>query len=271
MDKYLSIAEGHGITTAFVLFDDCWFPGAEAGPQPDPKPGVHNSRWLQSPGVAAARDPGQQPRLKAYVQDICATFGHDPRVLFWDVYNEVGNSFLPVMARPWHHRLVPLVARMLRFQLMPISTVPLARRSFSWIRDVEPDQPLTASIWIGHARLNRLLISLSDIVSFHNYRPAANLERQIRRLQEHGRPLVCTEYLARTAGSTFGECLPVFSQYRVSCFNWGLVNGRTQTCYSWQDHGNPEEPEVWFHDILRPDGSPFDPDEVELIRSARTR
>jgi hypothetical protein len=269
MDRFLSIADTRGIATAFVLFDDCWYPNARPGSQPDPVPGKHNSRWRQSPGISVARDPAEKPRLKAYVQDVCSTFGRDSRVLFWDVYNEVGNFFLPDLSEPRRRRIIPLAVGMLRFYLAPLPTLALARQAFEWIRAVEPDQPLTAAVWYTHPRLNRVLASISDIVSFHNYESSTRLERQIGRLTRHDRPLICTEYLARTAGSTFQDCLPVFFRHQVSCFNWGLVSGRTQTWYTWHDHDNLDEPRIWFHDIFRTDGSPYDQSEIALLRSYR--
>jgi len=50
MKKYLSIANRHKIKTIFVFFDDCWNPTYNSGKQPDPKPGIHNSGWVQDPG-----------------------------------------------------------------------------------------------------------------------------------------------------------------------------------------------------------------------------
>ncbi len=39
--------------------------------------------------------------------------------------------------------------------------------------------------------------------SFHDYDPADKLEAHIQKLRERGRPLLCTEYMARTRNSTF--------------------------------------------------------------------
>ena len=48
VDRYLSIAHKHGIKTLFVLCDSCWDPRPKLGPQEEPVPGLHNSRWVQS-------------------------------------------------------------------------------------------------------------------------------------------------------------------------------------------------------------------------------
>jgi len=49
LDTYLEIASCHGIRTLVTIFDDCWHE-PRAGLQPQPRPGIHNSGWLRSPG-----------------------------------------------------------------------------------------------------------------------------------------------------------------------------------------------------------------------------
>ena len=88
---FLAIADNHHIRILFVLFDSCWDPNPHLGPQREPKPGVHNSGWVQSPGAAALLDPAALPRLEAYVKGVVGAFGTDPRVLGWDVWNEPDN------------------------------------------------------------------------------------------------------------------------------------------------------------------------------------
>ncbi len=66
--------------------------------------------------------------------------------------------------------------------------------------------------------------------------------------------------------SLFETHLPVFKDANVGCINWGLVSGKTQTIYSWKSEEGGPEPEIWFHDIFRPDGSPYLQEEVDFIR-----
>ncbi len=265
-ERFLSAAASHGIRTMPVLFDDCWHPDPTLGPQPAPVPGVHNSRWVQSPGVKAASDPTCEARLRAYVRGVIAAHRSDERVLAWDLYNEVGNFFLPAMSRPPLEKAMRLAGTMLALHLRPIPTLPLLRKAFAWAREIAPSQPLTTPVWRSHPRLNRELTGLSDIVSFHDYRPLPDLERRILTLRRHGRPLLCTEFMARTSGSTFPTHLPVFRHEGVGCFCWGLVSGKTQTTWSWKDRPGSAEPAVWFHDVLRPDGTAFDEAEVAALR-----
>jgi hypothetical protein len=52
----------------------------------------------------------------------------------------------------------------------------------------------------------------------------------------------------------------------VAAYNWGLVSGKSQTIFSWNSLKGAPEPDLWFHDILRADGTPFDEEETVLIR-----
>jgi hypothetical protein len=91
IDTFLAIAAKHKIRPMLVLFDSCWDPYPKLGPQRPPKPGVHNSGWVQSPGLEALRDKSQYPRLEAYVTGVVSAFAKDKRVLAWDLWNEPDN------------------------------------------------------------------------------------------------------------------------------------------------------------------------------------
>ena len=267
LDRFLEIAARHGIRPLLVFFDDCWYE-PEAGAQPGPRPGVHNSRWARSPGRRAVDDRREWERLEAYLRDVVRRHAEDERVLGWDVYNEVTNGFLPILGRPQPWRAVGLVGAALRRRLGSSRSIALLREAFGWIRACRPAQPLTAGLWFPDRKLNALLVELSDIVSFHHYRSAASLERQIAALRRHRRPLLCTEYMARTEGSLFETHLPVFRREKIGCYSWGLVDGRSQTKFSWRDRPGGPEPEPWFHDILRADGTPYRAAEAAFIRAA---
>ncbi len=245
LERFLEIADRHHIGTMFVLFDDCWNPKFAPGPQPAPRPGVHNSGWIQCPGPELLESPGRWGILEAYTKGVVGFFREDRRVLAWDLYNEPGNS-------DYGSRSLPLV-----------------RSVFAWARAAGPAQPLTVGIWDESkdlAELNRFQAEQSDIISFHSYQTPADAEKRIAAMKASGRPVVCTEYMARTAGSRFEEILPLFKAHDVGAMNWGFVRGRTQTVFPWGSKEGGPEPEVWFHDVLRPDGAPYLPAEAELIR-----
>jgi hypothetical protein len=263
LDQFLRICAKHKIKPMLVLFDSVWDPNPQLGKQREPKPGVHNSGWLQSPGAAALQDAAQYPRLEAYVKGVVGAFAKDKRILAWDVWNEPDN-----MNGNSYGALEPKNKIELVEKLLP--------QVFAWARAARPQQPLTAGVWKGDwsseekmTSLDKTMIALSDIVSFHSYEDGAKLEMRIKHLERYNRPLLCTEYMARGNKSTFEGSMPVLKQTNVAAYNWGFVAGKTQTNLPWDSWQKPyvdREPAVWFHEIFYPDGRPYRAEEVEFIR-----
>jgi hypothetical protein len=268
---YLDISDRHKIKTLFVLFDDCWHDNPQLGKQPEPKPGVHNSGWLKSPGSKVLHNPAEWKRLEDYVGDIVTAFSTDDRVVIWDIYNEPGNNFLTSLNLPAGSRQLQILRLLFEHMVLPSPSEKLLKRAFAWARAAQPIQPLTAGLYylapgLG-ARLNPVSLALSDVVSFHTYFKLGDTDRIVNTLQQARRPLICTEYLARSALCTFETHLGYFKEHEIGAINWGLVSGKTQTMYSWEAHyPNGEEPPLWYHDILRKDGAPYRTAEAELIR-----
>jgi hypothetical protein len=157
--------------------------------------------------------------------------------------------------------------------------LPLLRKSFAWCREARPAQPLTSGLWMAWlgnwsdpARLTpmeRLQLEQSDIITFHNYSKLDDMKECVKNLRRYGRPILCTEYMARPNGSTFDPILGFLKEQGVGAFNWGFVAGKTQTIYPWDSWSRAytNEPPVWFHDIFRADGSAYRPAEADYIRS----
>jgi hypothetical protein len=263
IDQFLTIADRHHIRPVFVLFDSCWDPNPKLGPQRPPIPGVHNSGWVQSPGAHALSDPAEYPRLKTYVTGVIGAFANDKRILAWDLWNEPsnGNDSSSGSREPKDKRTLVL-------ELLP--------QVFAWARTAHPTQPLTSGVWQGDwsspsalGPMERVQIDESDVISFHNYGWPEDFERHVEWLEQYHRPLICTEYMARGAGSTFDTILPIAKQHHVAAINWGFVAGRTQTYLPWDSWQRPyvlQQPTVWFHDIFHPDGQPYRQREVDLFR-----
>jgi len=244
VNTYLSIADHHHIQTIFVFFDDCWNKDPKPGKQPEPKTGVHNSGWMQDPGDPYSGDSTNFPALEKYVKDMMKSFAHDKRILLWDLYNEPGNSG--------------------KFE----KSLPLLIKIFQWARSVRPDQPISAGLWAwDFEKFNAFQVANSDIITYHDYEQPDRHLRVIQLLKVNGRPLICTEYMARTRNSRFSNVLPVLKKENVGAINWGFVSGKTNTIYAW-DTPIPggEEPKEWFHDIFRKDGTPYKQEEVDLIK-----
>ena len=265
IELFLQRADQAGIRTTFVLFDDCWFPPV-SGPQADPVPGVHNSRWAQGPGHDVVRDREQWPRLKEYVEDIVGSFSEDERIGMWDLYNEPGNAILPLASLPNYQAIPRSLVQLGRHAILPSPSLTLLQKTFVWARSANPAQPLTAGIWAPMPRLNRFQLASSDVLTFHHYLGATSLDKQINSLKRRfERPVICTEWMARPMGSRVESHLPIFKDTQVGCFCWGLVAGRTQTIHAWRDQPGTPAPELWHHDLLHPDGSAFSQAEVDMF------
>ena len=268
IDQFLQISSRHHIKPLLVLFDSCWDPNPKLGMQHPPIPGVHNSGWVQSPGAAGLRDPGQEPRLKAYVEGVIGAFANDSRILGWDVWNEPAGTNEGSYEREELKNKVQFVE-----VLLP--------KVFSWAREANPSQPLTSGVWdidfekgTAFNKVQRTQLENSDVISFHNYSWPEVFEKEVVFLQKFNRPVICTEYMARSAGSTFDTVLPLAKKYHVGAINWGFVAGKTQTYYPWDSWQHPyilSQPTVWFHEVLHTDGTPYREAEVKLIRELTSR
>ena len=246
INEFLKIADKHHIRPMFVFFDDCWNKVPQIGRQPEKKIGIHNSGWMQDPGDPAYKETSNYPALEIYVKDILKTFSHDKRILLWDLYNEPGNSGKSG------------------------TTFPLLTKIFTWSREINPDQPITAGLWNWSGpfnELNRFQLANSDVISYHCYDSPEKHLRTIEILKFFGKPMICTEYMARTRNSTFMNCLPMLKKENVAAINWGFVDGKTNTKYAWDTPLTAGgEPKIWFHEILKADGSPYMEEETDLIK-----
>jgi len=268
IDTFLQIAAKHHIKPLFVLFDSCWDPEPRLGKQHAPRPGVHNSGWVQSPGAKALQDPAQYPRLEAYAKGVVGAFAKDERVLGWDVWNEPDNE-----NGGSYQNLEPKNKNELVLALLP--------RAFAWARAAHPTQPLTSGVWKGNWSVAEKLepgakiqIEMSDVISFHSYDKPEVFEKRVLSLQQYHRPILGTEYMARGNGSTFQGTLPIAKRYNVAAINWGLAAGKTQTYLPWDSWQHPytdREPAVWFHEIFRTDGTPYRTEETAFIKEITGR
>ena len=263
LDQFLSITARHKIRPIFVLFDSVWDPDPKLGKQRAPRPGVHNSGWVQSPSRTRLQNPAEYSQLEAYVKGVVGAFARDQRVLAWDIWNEPDN------VNPGsYNQLEPKNKVELVLALLP--------KAFAWAREARAEQPLTSAVWKGDwstpekmTPMDLLQIDLSDVVTFHNYDSPTELEKRINWLKRYNRPMICSEYMARGNGSYFFGSLLIGKVHNVGMINWGFVQGKTQTHLPWDSWERPyidREPSVWFHEVFRNNGQPYLPEEVEFIK-----
>lgn len=262
MEQFLELADAHGIGVMFVPLDGVWDPHPASGEQREPTPHVHNSGWVQSPGADILEDPARHDELEGYIKGVIGHFRNDPRVHVWDLFNEPDNP----NRNSYGKQELPDKAE---------KATLLLRKVFTWARQARPSQPLTSGVWIGQwadpdnlSPIERLQLDQSDVISFHSYDAIDLVKQCVQNLKRYQRPLLCTEYMARPRGSTFDPILGYFKEQNVGAYNWGFVDGKSQTIYPW-DTWTTEytaEPPLWFHDIFRTDGTPYRPEEVAYIR-----
>ena len=264
--QFVSIAAWNGIKPLFVLFDSCWDPLPKLGRQRPPRPGVHNSGWVQGPGAERLDDRRYRRVLHDYVVSVLSQFRSDKRVLGWDVWNEPDNPA----------SVYRKVERQDKLQLVD----DLLPQVFRWARSVNPDQPLTSGVWEGNwgdpknrTTIANTQLDSSDVTTFHSYSKPVEFEARIGELTPLGRPMLCTEYMARTLDCTVEGILPIAKRRNIGAYTWGLVAGKTQTYLPWDswDHPVTAPPKMWFHDLLKPSGQAYRGDEIDTIRQLTGR
>jgi hypothetical protein len=263
MEKFLQIADKHHIGVMFVLFDAVWDPFPKLGKQREPKQGLHNSGWVQSPPLELLKDPKRHDELKAYVQGVVGHFKDDKRIHVWDVYNEPDNR-----NGSSYGKFEPTNKGDLALMLL--------KKAYGWIREIKPSQPITSGVWVVPNFLDvkklrpweKYQLEASDVITFHAYSKMDETQRCVEALRRYGRPIICTEYMARPQGSTFDPTLAYYKEQKVGAYNWGFVAGKSNTIYPWDSWKKPyaSEPPVWFHDIFRADGTAYRPEEVAYIK-----
>ncbi len=245
-EAFVELAGGHGLRVVPVLFDDLSLGGdmPVVGPQPDPIPDVHNSRWLPSPGLEAVENRELWASLEEYVTSVIRAYRRSDDVLFWDLYDVAG------AIGEWE------------------TSLPLMDQTFLWARAVDPSQPLAVSAWtrFGSAKSTRKL-ERSDLITFQSYDTPEQVEALLVLLRRHDRPIVCVGWLMRQRGNDFDSMLPLFANHRIGWFNRGLVNGRTQLWLQQPDLRQPDDPELWQHDVFYEDGEPYRREEIEMIKA----
>ena len=273
IEHFLTLADRHGFSTMLTLMDDCGFSGDEPylGPQKPPVPGKHNSQAAASPGRDKVCDRDCWPQIERYIRDVIRQFRDDKRVLLWDLYNEPGNRGIFATG----------TVEVLYDEKLETYAHELMKLAFQWAREEDPEQPLTVCAWrvppeeegetFFQHPLDQTALGLSDVVSYHAYTNTGRMTAIIQQLQQLGRPLFCTEWLARHIGSTIEEQLPLMYTAKVAPYQWGLVRGKTQTWLPWPVimSGSTDYCRLWFHDVFEENGIPFSRNEIALMRKLR--
>ena len=89
-------------------------------------------------------------------------------------------------------------------------TVRLLKKVFDWSFEIRPDQPVSVGVWNKSLiNLNKFQMANSDIITYHNYDGPVSHVGAIDSLETYGRPMICTEYMARRNNSLFKNIMPI--------------------------------------------------------------
>lgn len=267
LEEYISIAAAFGQSVMLCLAHEAVicreekYKPAPLGEQAYAL-GYHQGRWPLTPEqraknpVHALEREETRGKYLEMVREIVEKYARDPRVLCWNVYNEPGIA-------------------------IGDRSIPLLDALFEEIRACDPVQPLCADVWRGFDESGapvsapcRHALELSDVISFHSYKPIEKMVPDLEALRSSGRPVLITEWLNRINHSDVRELYPLFYLERIGNYCWGFVVGRTQTNEPWESlwdqyEKNPAVPydfTKWQHDLFRPSLRPYDPRELEIIR-----
>eukprot|EP01063_Lacrimia_lanifica_P017662 TRINITY_DN2469_c0_g2_i1.p2 TRINITY_DN2469_c0_g2~~TRINITY_DN2469_c0_g2_i1.p2 ORF type:complete len:520 (+),score=166.98 TRINITY_DN2469_c0_g2_i1:43-1602(+) len=250
MDRFLTTAAEHKIRAGFVFFDDVWnHEGASLDVVCVPKKGKHNGCWFTSPQDV---ERTSIERFRPYVETTVARFAQDPRVLWWEVYNE------PLMSDPFSRKL--------------------REASYHWAKGQMPTQPVL-SCWDDHPS--------TDIIDHHNYetlfsrtwlvsmyanptKTAFVTEGGSRWYQppyskDAASPLTILHFLEALRNDT---ALYPFVPGMMLC--WTMFVGNDNTRWHWDTVTGSPEPVVPWDGLLLPDGTPVSYTEMGAFRRYAT-
>jgi len=242
IESFLKICDRHGIRPGFTFFDDCHrHEGIFLDKPTEPVKGYHNGRWAACP-QDRERTEENLPKFKSYIQDVISPHHEDPRVLWWEIFNE------PRMASEFSRRLREL--------------------GYAWAKEVKPVQPVICC-WNDSPE--------TDIVNAHNYRanfgawdhqaelnPAKGCvfteagARWYAPRPSNGEPCEVIHWL--TTRKKAGKYVPGV----YLC--WELMVGNSNCRWYWGTPEGTPEPTVPWCGLMWPDATPVSLAEAEAIR-----
>jgi len=238
MEDFLTRAARHGLKVNFIFWDDCGHVEPSLDFKP-PVPGRHNSQMMMNPSHRI-RDSGTEmeahrERFKGYVAGIAARFKNDPRISFWQIYNEA-------LGAKEKYRTSETDAN--------INT--LMKWSRDWIKSTGTKIPLTATAGGFYGP------KYSDFPTYHSYVMGANVLPNADAGPEH----LCTETLNRP-DAPLGKVIKDIAGKKNGFIVWELMIGRDNCRFPWGHPDGFDEPAVPFHGVIYPDGHPWDVEEVK--------
>ncbi len=236
IEDFLKRAGKQGLQVTFILFDDIGnIEPPHLAPYSEPAPGIHNSQMQGCPGrdIVDNHYAAYRAQLKVYVQAIVKAHKNDPRIIFWQTYNEPSHA----------------------------TTLPLLADAYAWIKETGSVIPVSATG--GGAFYGSYY---SDFPTFHSYLDPHAPTTQNMVMGDGGSEHLCTETLDRP-GVDMPKLVNYFSKRKTGWIIWELMIGRDNCRFPWGSPQGAQEPTTPFHGLVYPDGHPWSLEDIKAIRS----
>ncbi|MBQ9544482.1 MAG: cellulase family glycosylhydrolase, partial [Clostridia bacterium] len=265
VEEYLVLADKYGIKVMFIFGNDCSAPKELYKP---PVFGEQKVDWGYHGGAKRGTftqihsnigyipedEPETRELFYKMVDEISAKYARDERVQIWNVWNEIGNAKRGTLS------------------------LEMMKKCFEIIRSNDPVQPLTAECWSNVSKPELLTegelaaMELSDVISFHCYLSFPETVKAIEWLKSYERPIINTEWLNRIEHNDVEQIFPLFFLERIGSYNWGLIQGYSQTYEPWGRYSKAiDDPDYagdfdftkLQHDLYRFNGHPYIAKEIK--------
>ena len=253
LEDLLAIAANYSMQLGLVFFDSCWSDtGASTIEECKPTPGVHNSCWMQSPQASQRTNVS---RFEPYVSGVVSRFAADPRVAWFEVYNEphVDDPFVKALREAgygWAKAQNPLapVISCWDFNAAGVS-------DFSDIHKYDTD----FSQWQISAFKNMSAGAIFTEAGCRNYQPPNT--------GDAGSPLAVIRFLETLRKRRDTGLEPYVPGAMLS---WELAVGNSNTRWHWGSTVGTPEPAIPWCGWLWPDGTPVSYTEAAALRRYNT-
>jgi len=245
---------------------------------------------------------GETSALRGYVQRTIARFANDRRVLYWELYNEPGrgngeyDEAGKLILAEIGDRSRHLVQDSWAWARAVAPSQPITSTSLGGIGSASAEiNAVNSDLYSIHvydalSELQKAVTTWSAdgrpvlVTEWLNRSTIADIPKDMLPM------LKDADWLKRADGTNIPQyVLPYLKEQNVGAINWGFVTGKSETNWHWSSRyvngkirnlaaerragnvihsGDPlPEPTAWFHDLFRPDHTPYDPAEIELFRS----
>ncbi|MEM1580916.1 MAG: cellulase family glycosylhydrolase [Candidatus Bathyarchaeia archaeon] len=238
--EFMHLANNHGITVMFVVWDSSRFFKWTYSES--------EKKWIYTPDTLYSLESSFWPEGEEYVQSIVENLSCEPNLLMWDMMNE---PLCPILLHmdPDSQECKDMIQKMWGF----------VRHFCKLMKELDKKHPVTVGatksrIW-NLSEVREIGADI-DVISIHDYSPdratlRENINEGINLAQEFQKPLLISEIGCLCRANPYDMALEICQEYGIGWYLWELIIRGY-----WAD----------VHGIVYPDGTVRDPSIVAAIR-----